>query len=155
MQTCKNRIQAMNDSICDPKILSCIQKDAFANHLGARVEIPAPGHSRVSLTITDAMTNFHGTAHGGVIFSISDMAFAAACNSHGRVAVALNVSICFLKPGFPGDRLVAEAREIHKGRRTSVYDITVINEDTKALIAKSQDQAYRKKDWIVPENKPA
>ncbi|MEE4363989.1 MAG: hydroxyphenylacetyl-CoA thioesterase PaaI [Desulfotignum sp.] len=145
----------MSNSICDPKILSCIQKDAFANHLGARVEIPAPGHSRVSLTITDAMTNFHGTAHGGVIFSISDMAFAAACNSHGRVAVALNVSICFLKPSFPGDRLVAEAREVHKGRRTSVYDITVTNEDTKALIAKSQDQAYRKKDWIVPENKPA
>jgi acyl-CoA thioesterase len=45
------------------------------------------------LTVTDAMTNFHGTAHGGVIFAISDMAFAAACNSHGQVAVALNVSL--------------------------------------------------------------
>ncbi|MCF8124957.1 MAG: hotdog fold thioesterase [Desulfotignum sp.] len=145
----------MINNPCDPKIIAHIQKDAFASHLGARVEIPAPGHSRVFLTITDAMTNFHGTTHGGVIFSISDMAFAAACNSHGRVAVALNVSICFLKPSFPGDRLVAEAREVHKGRRTSVYDITVINEDTGSLIAKSQDQAYRKKEWIVPENKPA
>jgi acyl-CoA thioesterase len=143
----------MSHTTCDPKIFAHIQKDAFAGHLGARVEIPAPGHSRVFLTITDAMTNFHGTTHGGVIFSISDMAFAAACNSHGRVAVALNVSICFLKPSFPGDRLVAEAREIHKGRRTSVYDITVINEATRDLIAKSQDQAYRKKEWIVPENK--
>ncbi len=144
----------MNNSTCDPKILEHIQKDAFAGHLGARVEIPAPGHSRVALTITDAMTNFHGTTHGGVIFSISDMAFAAACNSQGRVAVALNVSICFLKPSFPGDRLLAEAKEIHKGHRTSLYDITVTDEDTGELIAKSQDQAYRKKDWIVPENKP-
>ncbi|HSL60655.1 MAG TPA: hotdog fold thioesterase [Desulfotignum sp.] len=138
----------MTDAIREQKIRDHIQKDPFAAHLGATVEIVAPGHSIVSLTVTDSMANFHGTTHGGVIFSISDMAFAAACNSHGRVAVALNVSICYLKPSFPGDRLKAEAREIHKGRRTSLYDITVINEDTGVLIARSQDQAFRKDDWI-------
>ncbi|MEX1300482.1 MAG: hotdog fold thioesterase [Desulfotignum sp.] len=141
----------MPDTLCDPKILDLVQRDPFARHLGATVEILAPGHSRVSLTVTDVMTNFHGTTHGGVIFAISDMAFAAACNSHGRVAVALNVSICYLKPSFPGDRLVAEATEIHNGRRTSLYDITVTNEDTGALIARSQDQAYRKNERLVPE----
>jgi acyl-CoA thioesterase len=141
----------MSDTICDPKVLDHIQKDAFARHLGATVEIVAPGRSRVFLTVTETMTNFHGTTHGGVIFAISDMAFAAACNSHGRVAVALNVSICYLKPSFPGDRLKAEATEIHCGRRTSLYDITVTNEDTGALIARSQDQAFRKEAWIVPE----
>lgn len=138
----------MTDSEREQKIRDHIQKDPFAAHLGATVNIVAPGHSLVSLTVTDFMTNFHGTTHGGVIFSISDMAFAAACNSHGRVAVALNVSICYLKPSFSGDRLKAEAREIHKGRRTSLYDITVINEDTGVLIARSQDQAFRKDDWI-------
>jgi acyl-CoA thioesterase len=141
----------MSDTTCDPKILDLVQRDPFARHLGATVEIVAPGHSRVSLTVTEVMTNFHGTTHGGVIFAISDMAFAAACNSHGRVAVALNVSICYLKPSFPGDRLKAEATEIHNGRRTSLYDITVTNEDTGALIARSQDQAYRKNDRLVPE----
>jgi acyl-CoA thioesterase len=141
----------MPENFCDQKIVDLIQTDAFANHLGATVQIVAPGHSRVSLTVTEVMTNFHGTTHGGVIFAISDMAFAAACNSRGRVAVALNVSICYLKPSFPGDRLVAEATEIHNGRRTSLYDITVTNEDTGALIARSQDQAFRKNEWIVPE----
>ena len=141
----------MPDTLCDPKILDLVQRDPFARHLGATVEILAPGHSRVSLTVTDVMTNFHGTTHGGVIFAISDMAFAAACNSHGRVAVALNVSICYLKPSFPGDHLVAEATEIHNGRRTSLYDITVTNKDTGALIARSQDQAFRKNERLVPE----
>jgi acyl-CoA thioesterase len=141
----------MSDTTCDKKVLDHIQKDAFAHHLGAPVKIVKPGHSRVSLTVTDVMTNFHGTTHGGVIFAISDMAFAAACNSHGRVAVALNVSICYLKPSFPGDRLKAEAMEIHCGRRTSLYDITVTNEDTGALIARSQDQAFRKNERLVPE----
>ena len=147
-KTDEQDVAIMKNSTCDPNILDHIQKDAFAGHLGAKVTIPAPGHCRVSLTITDTMTNFHGTTHGGVIFSISDIAFAAACNSHGRVAVALNVSICFVKPSFPGDRLLAEAKEIYKGGRTSLYDITVTNEDTGELIAKSQDQAFRKDEII-------
>lgn len=138
----KTRWQAINDHI---------QKDKFANSLGAKVEIIKPGHSRVSLIVTDEMTNFHGTTHGGIIFSISDMAFAAACNSHGKIAVALNVSICFLKPSFPGDHLVAEAKEEHNGRRTSLYNIKIYNKKTGNLIAKSQDQAFRKDEWFVPE----
>ena len=141
----------MDDRTRQQKIMDHIQTDAFANFLGADVEIVMPGHSRVSLKINDTMTNFHGTTHGGIIFSISDMAFAAACNSHGKVAVALNVSICFLKPSYPGDHLVAEAKEEHCGRRTAMYDIKIYNKVTGELIAKSQDQAYRKKDWFVPE----
>ncbi|MCP4673229.1 MAG: hotdog fold thioesterase [Desulfobacula sp.] len=141
----------MNDAANKNAINDLIQTDAFARYLGAIVEIVKPGHSRVFLTITDNMTNFHGTTHGGVIFSISDMAFAAACNSHGKVAVAMNVSICFLKPSYPGDRLVAEAREDHNGRRTSLYSILIYNEKTRELIAKSQDQAYRKNDLLVPD----
>ena len=128
-----------------------IQNDSFANYLGAKVVILKPGHCRVSLKIDNNMTNFHGRTHGGVIFAISDMAFAAACNSHGKIAVALNVSISFLKPSYPGDVLVAEAKEEHNGRRTSLYDIKIVNEKTGELIAKSQDQAYRKNKWFVPE----
>ncbi len=62
-----------------------------------------------------------------------------------RVAVALNASICYLKPSFPGDHLKAEATEIQNGCHTSLYDITVTNVDTGALIVRSQDdQAFRK-----------
>ncbi|MCP3871719.1 MAG: hotdog fold thioesterase [Desulfobacteraceae bacterium] len=139
----------MDDIQRQNQINDIIQKDAFANFLGAKVQIVKPGHCRVSLTIDDKMTNFHGTTHGGIIFSISDMAFAAACNSHGKVAVALNVSICFLKPTYPGDHLVAEAKEEYNGRRTALYDIKIYNEKTGELVAKSQDQAYRKKQWFV------
>lgn len=136
----KNRLKEINNHI---------QKDAFANYLGAKVEIIKPGQSRVSLIIKDHMTNFHGTAHGGIIFAISDMAFAAACNSHGKVAVALNVSICFLRPAYPGDHLVAEAKEEHNSRRTALYNIKIYNKNTGELVAKSQDQAYRKNEWFV------
>lgn len=130
-------------------IAAHIQNDAFAHLLGAEVEILAPGHSRVSLTVTDRMTNFHGMTHGGVIFALGDMAFAAAGNSRGQVAVALNVSICFLNPSKVGDRLVAEARERHLGGRTGLYEITVVEAASDTLIARSQDLVYRKKAWFV------
>jgi len=131
-----------------------IAKDPFAKHLGAEVEILAPGHSRVSIAVTEEMANFHGLTHGSVIFGLGDIAFAAASNSHGQVALALNVDITFLKASKPGDRLVAEAAEVHCGARTALYDITIINADTGDLIAKSQDLAYRKKDWFVPPEDP-
>lgn len=141
----------MNDKLRRQAINAHIQKDAFVNHLGAEVEIIKPGHCRVSLTIDDNMINFHGITHGGIIFAISDMAFAAACNSHGKMAVAMNVSICFLKPSYSGDHLVAEAKEEHNGKRTSLYNIKIYNKKTGELIAISQDQAYKMNQWFVPQ----
>jgi len=128
-----------------------IQNDAFARLLGAEVTIVRPGHSRVRLTVTDQMTNFHGMTHGGVIFALGDLAFAAAGNSRGQTAVALTVSIFFLNPSKIGDRLVAEAKECHLGGRTGLYEITVTEETTGTLIARSQDLVYRKKSWFVPQ----
>ena len=133
------------------KIEAYIQNDPFANRLGAAVEVINPGHSRVSLTVTDDMLNFHGMTHGGVIFALGDMAFAAASNSHGQTAVALNVSINYLKASTSGDRRVAEAREQLTSGPTALYDSTLKAERTGELIAKSQDLVYRKKEWFVPQ----
>lgn len=139
----------MNDTIRQRAINEYIRKDPFAAHLGAKVKIVEPGHSRVSLTITEEMASFHGTTHGGVIFALSDIAFGAASNSHGQVAVALNVGISFLKATKPGDQLVAEAKEEHVGGRTALYEITVRDGKTGELVAKSQDLVYRKNEWFV------
>ncbi|MEJ2038690.1 MAG: hotdog fold thioesterase [Desulfosarcinaceae bacterium] len=133
------------------RILAHIQTDPFARHLGARVEILGPGHSRVTLAVTEEMVNFHGITHGGVVFAVSDMAFAAAGNSHGQSAVALNVAINFLKATGAGDVLVAEAVEQHVAGPTALYDITV-RDQTGTLVARSQDLVYRKKEWFVPED---
>lgn len=136
----------------DQKINEYIQRDSFARFLGAEVEIVAPGHSRVSLAITENMVNFHGATHGGVIFALGDMAFAAASNSRGQTAVALNVAINFLKATAAGDYLIAEAIEQAAAGPTALYDISIRNARTGDLVAKSQDLVYRKKEWFVPES---
>ena len=126
-----------------------IKKDRFAAHLGTTIEVIEPGYSRVSMTVSEEMLNFHGITHGGIVFSLGDIAFAAASNSHGQTAVALNVSISFLKATNVGDRLVAEAKEQKLGGRTALYEITVTEQESGELVAKSQAMVYRKKHWFV------
>ncbi len=60
------------------------------------------GYCRVGLTLKPHMVDFQGHPHGGVIFTLADVAFGAACNSHGADAVALNVTIGYLAAVTPG-----------------------------------------------------
>jgi acyl-CoA thioesterase len=117
--------------------------DPFARQLGVELEEIRPGYSRVAMTVGQEMLNSHHTAHGGVIFGLADVAFAAASNSHGPPAVALQVSINYVAPVSLGTRLYAEATEESLGRRIGVYRLTVTKEDG-TLVATCQATAYRK-----------
>lgn len=79
------------------------------------------------------MLNFHGVAHGGVIFSLADTAFAAASNSYGIKAMALNFDIAYRRPGLLGDTLTAVASEESKGERSALYHIKVVNQSGKTV----------------------
>ena len=133
----------------NPEIATHIRKDAFANWLGATIEVIEPGYSRVSLAVTASMLNFHGMTHGGLVFALGDIAFAAASNSHGQTALALNVAISFLRPTFVGDQLVAEAKEVQLGGATALYDIVVTEQNSQKLVAKSQATVYRKRESFI------
>jgi acyl-CoA thioesterase len=88
-----------------------------------------------------------GTAQGGAIFTLADFVFAAAVNSHGTVAVAINVSISFVKAVTNGT-IIAEAREIAQGPKLASCTVHVTDEQG-ALVAVFQGLAYRKKDLIA------
>lgn len=107
--------------------------DLFPKSLGIELLELAPGLSRVAMTIEKNMTNFHGTSHGGAVFTLADTAFALSCNSHGTPAVALSVTIDYFAPAKTGDRLVAVAEEVSRTRRTGSYHITVTANDQKKI----------------------
>jgi acyl-CoA thioesterase len=132
----------------DPDIIAHIRGDAYANLIGATIDAIEPGYCRASLLVSESMLNFHGTTHGGIVFGLADIAFAAACNSHGQTAVALNVNISFVHPTRAGERLVAEAREVSLGGATAVYDV-VVTGDGGRVIAKCQATAYRKRASLL------
>ncbi len=88
------------------------------------------------------MVNYQGAPHGGVIFSLADVAFGAACNSHGEPAVALSVTINYLAAVAPHVRLIAEARERKQGRRAGFYDI-MVTDAAGTLVATVHCVAHR------------
>ena len=117
--------------------------EPYARRMGIRCLEVAPGYCRVEMTPTADMTNLFGMVHGGALFSMIDEAFQIACNSHGVSAFALNVSITYVRAGVPGERLVAEAREVALTRRTASYHVSVTREDGE-VVAVAQALAYRK-----------
>lgn len=118
-----------------------IASDANAAHLGIAVDRAVDGRAVARMTVRPTMVNGHGIAHGGMIFTLADTAFACACNSDGPPAVAAGAEITFVAPARTGDELVAEA-----GRRTSfgrhgIYDVTVRCGDR--VIAEFRGRAFR------------
>jgi acyl-CoA thioesterase len=132
----------------DSKLLDHFKQDTYSDLIGARLEEVQPGYCRVSIEVTGSMLNFHGIAHGGIVFGIADIAFAAACNSHGQVAVALSMDIHYVNPSKVGDHLVAEAKEVSRSAGTALYEITVTEKDIGRVIAKLQAMAYRKREML-------
>jgi acyl-CoA thioesterase len=107
---------------------------------GIVIEEAGVGHARLRMTIRADMTNGHGTAHGGMIFSLADTAFAYACNGRNQTTVAASASIIFLAPASEGDILIAEAREDAVSGRSGSYTVAVRTLDGRA-IAQFQGQS--------------
>jgi acyl-CoA thioesterase len=123
------------------------KRDQFAAYNGIELLEISPGGAKVSMKVEERHLNGLRTVHGGAIFTMADFAFAAACNSHGTVAVALNVSINFVKAAFPGMTLYADAKEVSKNHKIGTYDIRVTDEKGE-LIATFEGLAYRKKEKL-------
>lgn len=122
-----------------------VREEPYAKKLGMRLVEVGDGHATVEMDIRPGMKNLFGAVHGGAIFSLMDEAFEISSNSHGTLALALNVNISYLAAPEPGSRLRAESREINRTRKTSLYDIRV-TDDKGRLIATAQALAYRKPD---------
>ena len=118
--------------------------DRFAAAAGARLVEVRPGYARATMRLRDSHLNGVEVAQGGAIFTLADYAFAVCCNSHGTVAVALDVSITFARPATRGV-LTAEALEESRTRRTSVCTVRV-TDDEGSLVALFRGTAFRKED---------
>jgi acyl-CoA thioesterase len=127
------------------------ERDQFARFLGIELIALQPGHCRARLVLAPHLVNGLGLPHGAVIFALADFAFAAACNSYGRTAVALSMDIHFLSSPSPDASLTARADEVRSGGRTGLYRMTVTDDDDK-LIAELHGMAYRKKERFLEQN---
>ena len=110
-----------------------MENDYFSQWMGVEVIEISQGYSKIRMSIRKEMVNGFGIVHGGIPFSLADSAFAFACNGRNNLSVALDVTISFTKAVNIGDILIAEAKEIHNGRSTGVYLISVYNQKNQQV----------------------
>lgn len=110
-----------------------MENDFFSQWLGIEVLEINEGYSKIRMTVRKEMVNGFGIVHGGIPFSLADSAFAFACNNRNNLSVALDVTITFTKAVNVGDELIAEAKEVHNGKSTGVYLISVLNQKNEQV----------------------
>ncbi|UPV74246.1 hydroxyphenylacetyl-CoA thioesterase PaaI [Halorussus limi] len=105
-----------------------IASDPFCRKLGVELADLGPGTATTELTVTDDLLNFHGTPHGGAVYSLADAAFAAASNAEGDAALALETNVSYFEAVEVGENLTAEAERVHERGRTAAYRVAVTDE---------------------------
>lgn len=120
-----------------------LERDTFAREMGIELLEARDGAAVARLKITDRHLNGIGLAHGGAVFSLADLAFAAATNSGDAIAVAIHVSIAYVHPGRAGQTLTARARRTAGGGKMETFQVEV-RDETGEILADFQGMAYRK-----------
>lgn len=123
-------------------VTKMMQDDLFSQWLGIEVAEIKEGYSNIKMTVRKEMINGLGIVHGGVAFALADSAFAFACNNRNNLSVALDTSITFIKPVHVDDVLTAEAKELHNGKSTGLYHISIFNQNNH-LVALFKGTCFR------------
>ena len=121
------------DKLANDVVEHMMENDLFSQWLGIEVLEIKEGYSKIKMTVRKEMINGFGIVHGGIAFSLADSAFAFACNNRNVLSFALDTSINFIKPVHVGDVLTAEAKELHNGKSTGLYHITISNQNNHVV----------------------
>ena len=118
------------------RVRAMLAQDTVSRMLGIELLEAGTGRALARVTVRPDMLQGHGTCHGGLVTTLADTAFAAACNSHGDgPSVAASADVTWVRPAFAGDVLVADAREHVRTGRTGVTDVTVRREADGQVVA--------------------
>ena len=124
-------------------IMRAVTEEPLARQFNMELVELSTGRSVVEMTYDpDRMNNLYHRAHGGALYALIDEAFETAGQTHGTIAVAMNVNVTYMASPAPGARLRAEALEIKRTKRTAAYDIRVFDEN-RQMLATCQALAFR------------
>ncbi len=129
------------------KIKQFFKRDRLAEYIDIELIAVEEGAATAKMDVKEHHLNGIGTVQGGAIFTLADFTFAAAANSHGQVAVAINASISFVTAAIGVETLTAKATETSRNPKISTYNVDVMNEEGE-IIAIFQGMAYIKKHSV-------
>lgn len=141
-------MKSEKDDFAVTVIAQVLKQDLFSQWLGIEIVEIKEGYSKIKMLVRAEMMNGLGIVHGGITFSLADSCFAFACNNRNILSVALDTSINFIKPVQVGDVLVAEAIEMHNGRSTGLYHISITNQKSH-IVALFKGTCFRTNRTII------
>lgn len=121
------------------RVRQIVEGDRLIKLFGIEVEETSAEFTRVSAVVKDEFLNCHLVAHGAFIFALADVAFALTVNAESD-AVAVQWSLNQVRSGTQGEKVIADCRLLHGGRRLRVVELLVTNSAGK-MIAKGQATA--------------
>jgi len=128
------------------ELRTIFREDHFAARTGIEIVDSAEGCARTRLVLKPHHFNGLGTIQGGAIFTLADLAFAVAANSHGVKVIGLNASVNWVRAA-RGGTLTAEAKEVSCTRRIATYAVNVTDDEGR-LIATFSGTGYRlEENW--------
>ena len=132
------------------KLDQMFRSDPFAASLDAEVITWGPGFATVSAFITERQTNFLGGGHGGILFSLGDIAMSFAANGYGRKALAVQIDIGYHRGVSQGEEVIATASETSRTRRFANYRLEL--HVAEKLVGSATGITFRTDDWHCGEN---
>lgn len=122
-------------------VAAMLASDEASRALGISVGAYGDGQAVARMRIRPDMVNGHAIAHGGLVFTLADTAFAVACNSVAAPTVAASAEIVFVAPALLDDELIATASLRTSFGRSGIYDVTVRRGDD--VIAEFRGRSHR------------
>lgn len=123
------------------------KRDRFAVMAGIELLEVGEGHAKARMLVTENHLNGGDVCQGGALFTLADLAFAAAVNSHLVLTVSTSSNITFFRPVTSG-YVYAEATEIVDHRRMPFAEVRLTDEQGK-LVAIFTSSGYRKQDVVI------
>lgn len=125
-----------------------LANDRFSQWLGIEVTELIRDKVSTRIQVRNEMTNGFGIAHGGIVYSLCDSAFAFASNQYGRQAVSIETNISHLRPIKINDVITATAEVIEISRSLGRYKVTAVNQDDK-MVAVFNGTVFYIGEWEI------
>ena len=133
-------------------LIEFFKRDRFAALAGAELLEVRQGYARARMLVTKEHLNGGGVCQGGALFTLADLAFAAAVNSHCELTFSTSSNITFLANVSQG-YVYAEAHETVDHHRMPFGEVRVTDEEGR-LLAVFTSRAYRKKGTVIDADRP-
>jgi uncharacterized protein (TIGR00369 family) len=128
------------------------ERDNFARSLGIVLDELTDDAILMHMELREGMLNMYDRPHGGIIYSLADVAFSVLGNNKNNVSVGLDCSITYHSSPDPGTVLVVEGKTLSHSRRTASFLFTLYAEKkgVRTLVATMKSVSYRTRKPIDP-----